>query len=163
ELPPGLVQLGPAHVYRFYIGPAWSGTLPHMYSHAINALARGRRRWAVYVGRNALEHELLLMRGSADGYSSGSQAASWFSTECPKLRSRGIRLWEFIQESGDVVFIPANYLQAVMNLERVVGFTAEFPSATTEHQEESWSARFERIVSTNFMSGSSMGADARRL
>jgi hypothetical protein len=161
DLPPALTQLGPADVYRFYIGPAWSGSLPHLHSHAINALGRGRKRWAVYVGRDTLEHDLLLLRASDD--ERGTQAAPWFETEWPRLMSRGIPLWEFIQESGDVVFIPGHYLHAVINLEPVVGFMAEFCSTATEQVEESWNARFERIVSAHSMHAPFMETSAQRL
>ena len=49
----------------------------------------------------------------------------WFIRECPKLRSRRVQLWEFAQEAGDLVYIPAFFIHAVVNLEPVVGFTVE--------------------------------------
>jgi len=125
DLPPGILQFWPAVNFRIYVGPAWSGTLPHSHTYAINALARGRKRWAIYIGRDK-PHNDSLRRESFSKYGSGAQAVSWFEAECPKLRSRGARLWEFIQEAGDVLFIPAYYLHAVVNTEPVVGFTADF-------------------------------------
>jgi hypothetical protein len=37
-----------------------------------------------------------------------------------------VRLWEFVQEAGDLVYIPGGLIHAVVNLAPVVGFTVEF-------------------------------------
>jgi len=66
-----------------------------------------------------------LLQESYRCYNSGSQAMDWFIRECPKLRSRKVRLWEFAQEAGDLVYIPAFFIHAVVNLEPVVGFTVK--------------------------------------
>ena len=106
-------------------GAAFAGTPPpHDHTYAINCLARGRKRWAIYVGANRAETERLLQE-SYRCYNSGSQAMDWFIRECPKLRSRKVRLWEFAQEAGDLVYIPAFFIHAVVNLEPVVGFTVK--------------------------------------
>jgi hypothetical protein len=163
DLPSEILQLGTARLYQLYVGPAWSGTLPHCHERAINALARGRKRWAIYVGRDKRETEAL-RKESYEAYGSGSQAAPWFSAECEKLKSRGIRFWDFIQEPGDVVYIPTFYLHAVMNLEPVVGFSAELhdPDAVRKNEERR-RARADKILSAQCMTGPYMEAGARRL
>jgi hypothetical protein len=126
DVPASILNLGDPTVYRFFIGPAFSGTLPHYHTYAINALARGRKRWAIYVGDSLDENEWLLEESFRD-YDSGSQARDWFMSECPRLRSRGrIQLWEFAQEARDLVYIPDRFIHTVVNLEPVVGFTVEF-------------------------------------
>jgi hypothetical protein len=125
DVPAAILRLGNPNLYRFFVGPAYSGTLPHNHTYAINALARGRKRWAISVGADQAETEKLL-KESYRNYSSGSQAKDWFVQECPKLRSRKVRLWECAQEAGDLVYIPAFFVHAVVNLEPVVGFTVEF-------------------------------------
>jgi hypothetical protein len=128
DVPEPILSLGIAGKWRFFIGPAGSGTLPHHHHHAINALARGRKRWAIYAGASPRETEQLLEEGYRD-YGSGSRVEDWFIRECPELRSRrNVRLWECAQGPGDLVYIPESFIHAIVNLEPVVGFGAElFP------------------------------------
>jgi hypothetical protein len=126
EVPAAILGLGEPTKWRFFVGPALSGTLPHHHAYAINALARGRKRWAIYAGADPAKTAQLLEEGYRD-YNSSAQAVDWFLTECPKLRSRqGVRLWELAQEPGDLVYIPDLFIHAVLNLEPVVGVGVEF-------------------------------------
>ena len=126
HLPATILELGEPSLYRLFMGPALSGTLPHNHTYAINALARGRKRWAIYVGANPSVTGALLEESHWD-YGDGAQAQEWFVRECPKLRGRRrVQLWEFIQEAGDLVYVPAFFIHAVVNLEPVVGFSVEF-------------------------------------
>jgi hypothetical protein len=126
DVPTTILDLGSPSLYRFFVGPPSSGTLPHFHTYAINALARGRKRWAIYVCDDRRETNELLEESNNE-YRSGSQARDWFAQACPELRSRPrVRLWEFAQEPGDLVYIPAWYIHAVVNLEPVAGFTVEF-------------------------------------
>jgi hypothetical protein len=128
DIPQVILDLGEPSLHRFFVGPESSGTLPHFHTHAVNALARGRKRWAIYEGVNRWVTRAL-MRKSLRDFGSGSQAHDWFKSECGKLRHRPmVRLWEFVQEAGDLVFIPGGLLHAVVNLDPVVGFTVEFES-----------------------------------
>jgi hypothetical protein len=130
DVPPPILRLGVAGKWRLFVGPSLSGTLPHHHRSAINALARGRKRWAIYAGRGPARTARLLDEGYR-GYESGAQARDWFLRELPTLRSRpDVRLWELAQEPGDLVYIPGGYIHAIVNLEPVVGFGAElFPTS----------------------------------
>jgi hypothetical protein len=126
DVPPAISRLGDATMYRLFVGPALSGTLPHYHTYAINALARGRKRWAIYVGRHR-RHTTQLLRDSYRRYGAGCQAKDWFIQECPNLRSRpNVRIWEFVQNAGDLVYIPRLFIHAIINTEPVVGITVEF-------------------------------------
>jgi hypothetical protein len=126
DIPQPIVDLGVPSLHRFFVGPKFSGTLPHFHTHAVNALSRGRKRWAIYEGKNA-RVTAALMRKSLRDFGSGSQAYDWFHSECATLRHRPmVRLWEFVQEAGDLVYIPGGLIHAVVNLAPVVGFTVEF-------------------------------------
>jgi hypothetical protein len=126
DVPAAILGLGEDTSWWLTVGPALSGTLPHNHGSAINALARGRKRWAIYVGADRGEHEKVLQEGFRD-YSSGSQAKDWFVLECPRLRSRRrVQLWECAQEAGDLLYVPALCIHAVVNLEPVVAFSAQF-------------------------------------
>jgi hypothetical protein len=126
DVPTAILNLGEPTLYRLFVGPALSGTLPHNHTYAINALARGRKRWAIYVSANPGITDALLRQSYWD-YGDGAQAQEWFIQECPRLRTRRrVQLWEFIQEAGDLVYVPASFIHAVVNLEPVVGFSVEF-------------------------------------
>jgi hypothetical protein len=122
DVPPSLRE-GTPSLFRFYMGPQGSGTLPHLHprSIAVNALAQGRKRWAIYQ-----ELDPSRLQGTFERYGSGAQARAWFAHEIDKLRAdRDTPLWEFTQVAGDVVFVPRGYMHAALNLEAVTGFTVE--------------------------------------
>jgi Cupin-like domain len=110
--------------FRFYVGPRLCGALPHAHDSAANALVRGRKRWAIYVGSSQSQHAELADEAYRE-YPPGSFAVDWFARECGRLRQRGIRMWECIQEAGDVVAIPGGMLHAVINLTSVIGLVTE--------------------------------------
>jgi JmjC domain, hydroxylase len=128
DVPAAISALGRPSLSRFFVGPAYTGTLPHYHTYAINALARGRKRWAIYAGVNR-NHTDRILENSYQRYNSGSLAREWFAEECPQLRSKNVQLWEFIQEPGDLVYIPEFMIHAVINLQPVIGFTVEFQPA----------------------------------
>jgi len=126
DVPAAILDLGEDTSWWLTVGPALAGTLPHYHRSAINVLARGRKRWAIYVCGSPGENRMLLQEGFRD-YSSGSQAKDWFVRECPKLRSRRrVHLWECAQEAGDLLYVPAYFIHGVVNLEPVVGFSIQF-------------------------------------
>src|SRR5215510_9054084 len=60
DVPNAILNLGDDRSWMLFVGPALSGTLPHIHRDAINILARGRKRWAIYVGAHPGETEELL-------------------------------------------------------------------------------------------------------
>ena len=107
--------------YRLYLGRQRTGSLPHNHKPAWNVLLQGRKRWALYIGGSP-EHTHELVVESFRDYPQGSQIEPWFCDECPRLREReGIAFYEVVQEAGDTLYIPDQFLHAVLNLEPVVG------------------------------------------
>lgn len=136
ELPAAVATLGVPRLSRFYAGPAWSGTLPHVHDVAINALLTGVKRWVVYAGSTPEETRALLADGRRR-YGNGSQAFDWFSVEYPRLQQeRPAVLYEFIQRGGDIVIVPPFVIHAVVNLAPVIGFTIELDSAAPAHDRD---------------------------
>ena len=139
-MPAAILGLGEDTSWWLTVGPTLSGTLPHYHRPAMNVLARGRKRWAIYVGANLHANNRLKNEGLRD-YGIGTQAKDWFVRECPNLRSRRrVQLWEFAQEAGDLVYIPSFFIHAVVNLEPVVGFSVMFyqpkdRAALAEHRQ----------------------------
>jgi ribosomal protein L16 Arg81 hydroxylase len=80
-------------------------------------------------------------------YGSGSHAKEWFAQECPKLRSRrDVCLWEGAQEAGDLVYVPAFFIHAIVNLEPVVAFSIQL----FQPREFAWLAEHrERPMAAN--------------
>jgi hypothetical protein len=153
DVPAAILGLGEDTSWWLNVGSTLAGTLPHVHRSAINALARGRKRWAIYVGANQGENKKLLGEGFRD-YDSGSQAKDWFVRECPKLRSsRRLQLWECAQEAGDLLYVPAYFIHAVVNLEPVVGFSIQF----FQPQDFAWLAKHRRggplRVAPEYLSG----------
>jgi hypothetical protein len=124
DLPPEIHGLCATGVYRLFAGPSASGTLPHVHTHALNAVVAGRKRWAIYTGEDAEQTTALVAAGYRE-YGSGAQATDWFANAWPTVQQRVARTWELEQSAGDVVFVPAQFLHAVVNLEPALGFTIE--------------------------------------
>jgi hypothetical protein len=126
DVPRPIWRLGEDTSWWLTLGPTLSGTLPHFHRAAINVLARGRKRWAIYVGSNPIHTQKLLQEGFSE-YGAGSQVQDWFVRECPQLRSRRrVQLWECVQEPGDLLYVPPYFIHAVVNLEPVLGFSIQF-------------------------------------
>jgi hypothetical protein len=137
DVPAAIWGLGKDRSWWLAMGPALSGILPHDHRAALNVLARGRKRWAIYVSTQGENGKLFSFRD----YGSGSQAKDWFARECPKLRSRrNVRLWECVQAAGDLLYVPAYFIHAVVNLEPVVGFSINL----FQPQESAWLAAHRR-------------------
>ena len=102
------------------IGPQKSGASWHqdpMGTSAWNALLRGKKRWAMYPPT----HEPPGHDESDDDASS----LQWYFSVYPQLAPQE-RPLEFIQEPGDVIFIPSGWWHMVLNLETTVSVTQNF-------------------------------------
>jgi hypothetical protein len=59
-------------------------------------------------------------------YPSSCHSRDWFSLEYPRLKEGGVvKIYEFIQEAGDAIFIPANFNHATLNETPVLGIVLE--------------------------------------
>ncbi len=125
DLPDAMELVGGVSFYRLYVGREQTGSLPHNHKPAFNVLLQGRKRWALYIG-DSPEKTVELLREGVRGYPHGSQIEPWFRDESPRLREReGVAYYELVQEAGDTLYIPDQFLHAVMNLERVFGLVIQ--------------------------------------
>jgi len=125
------------------LGPPRSGTPFHvdpLATSAWNACLEGRKRWALYPpggwdgeGDAWLPPGVKLTR-MEDGERSYDAPSSyeWWLTTYPSLDVRE-RPLEFIQEAGDVVFVPRGWWHTVVNETYMVAYTQNF---TSEHNFE---------------------------
>lgn len=125
DLPDAAELVGGVSFYRLYVGRQQTGSLPHNHKPAFNVLLQGRKRWALYIGDTPETTQQLLDEGMRD-YPHGSQIQPWFRDECPRLRERkGVAFYELVQEAGDTLYIPDQFVHAVANLERVLGLVIQ--------------------------------------
>jgi hypothetical protein len=125
DIPDATELVGGVSFYRLYVGPQRTGSLPHNHKPAFNVLLQGRKRWALYIGDSSEQTEELVDESVRD-YPHGSQIEPWFRDECPRLRERkGIAFYELVQQAGDTLYIPDQFLHAVMNLDRVLGLVIQ--------------------------------------
>eukprot|EP00750_Incisomonas_marina_P024883 INCI5157.3.p1 GENE.INCI5157.3~~INCI5157.3.p1 ORF type:complete len:1120 (+),score=111.36 INCI5157.3:73-3360(+) len=102
------------------VGPQKSGASWHtdpLGTSAWNALLRGRKRWAMYPpAQHPPGHD-------EDGPPMTS--LEWYFSVYPTLPPQD-RPLEFVQEPGDVIFIPSGWWHMVLNLEVTVSVTQNF-------------------------------------
>jgi hypothetical protein len=108
----------------FFSGPAGTGALPHSHGAALNFLVSGRKRWVMFDATAGPGRQL--EREYYQKYPSSCHSRDWFSLEYPRLQQRGlVKIYEFIQEAGDVIYIPANFNHATLNETPVLGIVLE--------------------------------------
>ena len=141
--------------YRWFVLGGWrSGSPLHTdpyCSSAWNVNIRGRKRWIIFPGDYLTEksdqilHRILCGEVEWDGLYSPSPVLEWFVEAYPSLVDyrNGIKqgecddifdnFYEFIQNPGDMVYVPAGWAHTVLNLEETVAVTHNF---TTKQEQE---------------------------
>ena len=105
---------------QFFLGPAGSGAPPHYHKHAWNALAYGRKRWFLWPPAAAMYSSMPIRR--------------WLEEVLPGLPPHLAPL-EVTQEAGDVIFVPAGWGHATLNLAASVGLSEEFDVGAAQWAE----------------------------
>ena len=116
------------NVYRYFFfhSPKDGGTLPHMHRDAFNMLQSGKKRWVLHDANKATcPNGLAAMREYLDKYFIGTHARDWFANELEDLTQRVEKVYECVQEAGDIVFIPVAFSHVVVNLSEVMGLVIE--------------------------------------
>eukprot|EP00041_Stephanoeca_diplocostata_P031362 m.976002 g.976002 ORF g.976002 m.976002 type:complete len:795 (+) comp23943_c0_seq13:178-2562(+) len=97
---------------QFFVGPAGSGAPMHYHRAAYNVLVAGRKKWVLLPPRSAVY--------------SKRHPKDFFAKDVPKMEANGAPVHRCIQEAGDVVFVPAMWGHATLNLEESIGYASEF-------------------------------------
>lgn len=103
-VPPPNSEHGPG-VFEMIMGPAGSGAHLHAHKRAWNGLVFGRKRW-IMVSANVFDRD----------FSQGANAYEWFEKAYPLMKDDP-NVYEFIQEPGEVVWVPQGWSHATLNLE----------------------------------------------
>jgi hypothetical protein len=108
-----------------YAGGTGTAALPHIHGPAYNLLSAGSKRWIIFDANRRVGSELQALYYRR--YPSGAQWKHWYKNEYERLVANQAvgQIWEFVQEAGDVVFVPDRFSHTVVNLDSVLGITVE--------------------------------------
>ncbi|KAI6651982.1 hypothetical protein LOD99_4527 [Oopsacas minuta] len=103
--------------YKFYIGPALSGVPPHFHSHSWDVLLYGQRRLFLFPPNKA--------------FFSKQHVLDWYRDDVlNSIEDKGYL--GCTQDSGDLLYIPDMWGQAVLNIKESIGFSQEFEHGLSE-------------------------------
>lgn len=108
---------------HFFVGSKGSGSHLHAHVATFNALLFGRKHWFL-VGPEYSMH---------DTYKEQLMPIQRFlEAGLPAFKERGIKVIEFVQQAGEIVFVPHNWMHAVHNLEDSVGLSYQMGEEVSE-------------------------------
>jgi len=115
---PGNYDFNQSGMFEFFMGPAGSGAYLHAHAAAWNGIVHGRKRWLM-VSPGKLQDTNKLPAGQVPSF-------EWYKSSYPIWREQlGSHLVEFIQEEGELVFVPDLWGHAIINLEPTVGISKQ--------------------------------------
>jgi len=107
----------------FFVGNKGTGAMPHIHPAAINLLVSGSKSWTLFDTTTSTGLELQQYYNSKYGVKPTS--TDWleeeYNTSLQDYKDSGGKVYEFIQEAGDVVFIPAKWSHTIINLDECLG------------------------------------------
>lgn len=115
-------------IYRFFFYHSLKdeGTLPHNHGDAFNILQSGRKHWIFFdASKSKNPHGHIEMMNTFKKYPPGSHARDYYKNELQNNSSKGLDIFECIQEPGDIVYVPREYCHAVLNKSEVMGIVFE--------------------------------------
>mmetsp|Transcript_154314 Transcript_154314/g.287744 ORF Transcript_154314/g.287744 Transcript_154314/m.287744 type:complete len:517 (+) Transcript_154314:103-1653(+) len=112
----------------FCIGPRRSGTTVHtdpLGTAAWNAVTHGVKRWVLFepgVPKRIVKGKDLIQKGEAD------EAIMYFDYILPRIKRAypDVRVYEGLQNPGDVIFVPGDWWHGVLNTEDCVAVTQNY-------------------------------------
>lgn len=112
--------------YFFYHSVENAGTLPHMHRDAFNTLQEGKKHWVFYdANQQSAPKGFKELQQCHKTYPVGAHAKEWFEKELKPVAKRVEKVYQCIQEPGDIVYIPAEYAHTVLNKSEVMGLVVE--------------------------------------
>ncbi len=125
DFPNPFLELSDVRRHIVFGGRAGTGVLPHVHGDALNFLPVGRKRWVLFDCTPETPGHGLWQRYWT-GYGEGQTFEDWYAAEFEALTA-AVPTWTFEQGPGDLVYVPAGFCHAVLNLEPVIGVVIERP------------------------------------
>ena len=112
----------------FCVGPERSGSTVHkdpVGTSAWNAVTHGRKRWVLFephVSKPIARGRKYKVKGEDD------EAIHYFDYLLPRIiaNNPNLEIYEGIQKSGDIIFVPGGWWHGVLNLEHTVAVTQNY-------------------------------------
>ncbi|CAE8601364.1 unnamed protein product, partial [Polarella glacialis] len=112
----------------FCIGPKRSGTTVHidpLGTSAWNAVTHGCKRWVLFEPKeekSKVKGKALLLKGEAE------EAIQYFDFILPRIKKAypDMKIYEGLQNPGEVIFVPGDWWHGVLNLEDTVAVTQNY-------------------------------------
>mmetsp|Transcript_11075 Transcript_11075/g.25359 ORF Transcript_11075/g.25359 Transcript_11075/m.25359 type:complete len:487 (+) Transcript_11075:73-1533(+) len=118
--------------YRWWsIGPKRSGTTVHkdpLGTAAWNAVTHGRKRWVIFEPEPIVPARVAKGKDVIDKQKEDDEAVMYFDFLLPRIKAKHpqLRVYEGIQNAGEVIFVPGNWWHGVINLEDTVAVTQNY-------------------------------------
>ena len=108
---------------HFFLGAKGSGAHLHAHVATFNALLYGRKHWFLIPPEYGMfdthrEQQMPIQR--------------FLEVGLPAFEERGIKVIEFIQQAGEIVFVPHEWMHCVYNLEDSVGLSYQMGEEAAE-------------------------------
>lgn len=129
NLPNKIININELRIARLYSGYKNSGSYLHKHSPALNYLLKGKKLWLVipfsienftYIQFNNYKYDTDYLENNEENI------FEWFKRNLVKIKNDIIESKIFIQNEGDVVFIPDLYFHSVLNLDFCIGITYSY-------------------------------------
>jgi hypothetical protein len=130
---PKLVERVPSAI-QFYLGPAGSGAPVHFHCDAWNALAHGRKQWLLFPPAQALYSATPIGRWVRGEYRPATATAGDSTAGAPSgggakqaMVSSASKAMECVQEAGDVLYVPCDWVRPYLLVTSTAQSLAENP------------------------------------
>ena len=114
-------------IARLYTGQKHTSVNIHTHSYALNYLISGKRIWVIIP--NNKENNYYIQKNNFSYGSIKYSALDWFNNNYNDLKNLE-KISIFIQNEGEVIYIPNYYHQAVINLEDCIGISYSWEDKT---------------------------------
>ena len=131
-----------------FLGGTGSGLGFHAHGHAWNAVVFGSKRWLLYPPGHRMAY--------TEGKEEATDGVAWLRDVYPAVDGTPLAPWECVSYPGDVVYVPADWLHATINLEESIGVAhnlvdahvvADVPEVSSFHFEiESTRSSLEHLA-----------------
>jgi len=113
------------------IGPKRSGTTVHkdpLGTAAWNAVTHGKKRWVIFEPEPVVPARVAKGKDVINKPAEDDEAVMYFDFLLPRIKAKypQVRVYEGMQNAGDVIFVPGNWWHGVINVEDTIAVTQNY-------------------------------------